>query len=116
MEEVQKIEKDKIFVKRRLERGIEIVSCSLPMVMTVNGSAPDCRARNAKLIMKYKHAKTVTELQNSNEDYLHLYNDRPYLNIPEWTVSDIEVEHDEFVITSYSIHYTKLYETFSPEM
>ncbi len=95
VEEVQKIEKDKIFVKRRLERGIEIVSCSLPMVMTVNGSAPDCRARNAKLIMKYKHAKTVTELQNSNEDYLHLYNDRPYLNIPEWTVSDIEVEHDE---------------------
>ena len=95
VEEVQKIEKGKIFVKRRLERGVELVSCPLPMVMTVNGSAPDCRARNAKLIMKYKHAKTVTELQNSNEDYLHLYNDRPYLNIPEWTVSDIEVDHAE---------------------
>jgi electron transfer flavoprotein beta subunit len=65
------------------------------MVMTVNGSAPDCRARNAKLIMKYKHAKTVTELQNSNEDYLHLYNDRPYLTIPELTVNDIEVDHAE---------------------
>jgi len=95
VEEVQKIESGKIFVKRRLERGVELVSCPLPMVMTVNGSAPDCRARNAKLIMKYKHAKTVTELQNSNEDYLHLYNDRPYLNIPEWTVSDIEADHAE---------------------
>ncbi len=95
VEEIQKIEKGKIILKRRLERGVETVSCPLPMVMTVNGSAPDCRARNARLIMKYKHAKTVTELQNSNEDYLHLYNDRPYLNIPEWTVGEIEVNHEE---------------------
>ena len=95
VEEVQKIENDKIFLKRRLEQGVEMVACPLPMVMTVNGSAPDCRARNARLIMTYKHAKTVTELQNSNEDYLHLYNDRPYLNIPEWTVADIEVDHAE---------------------
>jgi electron transfer flavoprotein beta subunit len=95
VEEVQKIEGGKVFMKRRLERGVEVVSCPVPLVMTVNGSAPDCRARNAKLLMKYKHAKTVTELQNSNEDYLHLYNDRPYLNIPEWTVNDIEVDHAE---------------------
>jgi electron transfer flavoprotein beta subunit len=59
-------------------------------VITVNGTAPDCRARNARLLMKYKHAKTVSELQNSNEDYLHLYNERAYLNIQEWTVNDIE--------------------------
>ena len=95
VEEVQKLEKGKIYLKRRLERGVEVVSCPIPMVMTVNSSAPDCRARNAKLIMKYKHAKTVSELQNSNEDYLHLYNDRPYLNIPEWSVNDIEVDHAE---------------------
>jgi electron transfer flavoprotein beta subunit len=95
VEEVQKIEGGKVFMKRRLERGVEVVSCPVPLVMTVNGSAPDCRARNAKLLMKYKHAKTVTELQNSNEDYRHLYNDRPYLNIPEWTVNDIEVDHAE---------------------
>lgn len=95
VEEVQKIEAGKIYMKRRLERGVEVVRCPIPMVMTVNGTAPDCRARNAKLLMKYKHAKTVTELQNSNEDYLHLYNDRPYLNIPEWTVNDIDVDHAE---------------------
>ena len=95
VEEVQKIENGKVYMKRRLERGVEVVSCPVPMLMTVNSSAPDCRARNAKLLMKNKHAKTVTELQNSNEDYLHLYNDRPYLNIPEWTVSDIEVDHNE---------------------
>ncbi len=99
VEEVRKIEKGKVYMKRRLERGVEVVSCPTPMLMTVNGSAPVCRARNARLLMKYKHAKTVSELQNSNEDYLHLYNDRPYLNIKEWTVNDIEVEQDELGLT-----------------
>ena len=95
VEEVISIENGKVIAKRRLESGIEIVSCPIPMVMTVNGSAPDCRARNAKLLMKYKHAKTVSELQNSNEDYLHLYNERAYLNIQEWTVNDIESEPNQ---------------------
>lgn len=99
VEEVKAIEKGKVIVKRRLERGVEVVSCPMPLVITVNSSAPDCRARNAKLLMKYKHAKTVTELQNSNEDYLHLYNDRPYLNIVEWTVNDIESKAEELGLT-----------------
>jgi electron transfer flavoprotein beta subunit len=94
-EEIQSIEKGKVTIKRRLERGVEVVKCALPLVITVNGSAPECRARNAKLIMKYKHAKTVTELQVANDDYIQLYNDRPYLNIKEWTVQDIEVNMEE---------------------
>lgn len=99
VEEIKSIEKGKIIAKRRLERGVETVSCPMPLVITVNGSAPDCRARNAKLLMKYKHAKTVSELQNSNEDYLHLYNDRPYLNIVEWSVNDIESHPEELGLT-----------------
>jgi len=94
-EEIQNIENGKVTVKRRLERGVEVVKCPMPLVVTVNSSAPDCRARNAKLIMKFKHAKTITELQVSNEDYLHLYADRPYLNIREWTVQDIVVDMNE---------------------
>lgn len=92
VEEVQEIKNDTITVKRRLENGVETVRCKLPLVITVNGSAPDCRARNAKRIMKYKHAKTVTELQKENEDYTHMYNERLNLNIPEWTVNDIETD------------------------
>ena len=99
VEEIKAIEKGKVIAKRRLERGVEVVSCPMPLVLTVNSSAPDCRARNAKLLMKYKHAKTVTELQNSNEDYMHLYNDRPYLNIVEWTVNDIESKAEELGLT-----------------
>jgi electron transfer flavoprotein beta subunit len=39
--------------------------------------------------------KTVSELQSANEDYMHLYNDRPYLNIKEWTVQDIDSNPEE---------------------
>jgi len=42
--------------------------------------------------MKYKHAKTISERQSENEDYMSLYHDRPYLNIPEWSVNDVEVD------------------------
>ena len=98
-EEIQAIEKGKVTVKRRLERGVEVVKCPMPMVVTVNSSAPDCRARNAKLIMKYKHAKTISEMQEANDDYLHLYSDRPYLTIKEWTVQNIEVDMNELGLT-----------------
>jgi len=86
-------------LKRRLDRGVETVKCKLPLVMTVNGTAPECRVRNAKLVMKYKRAKTITELQKENEDYTSLYNDRPDLNIPEWTVNDIESDASQLGLT-----------------
>ncbi|MCD6597159.1 MAG: electron transfer flavoprotein subunit beta/FixA family protein [Bacteroidales bacterium] len=91
-EEVISAEKKKLVVKRRLERGVETVECPLPAVITVNSSAPACRPRNAKLVMKYKHAKTITERQNESEDYIDLTADRPYLNIEEWSVNDIDVD------------------------
>ena len=33
----------KIVVKRRLERGTEVVEGKLPLAVTENGTAPDCR-------------------------------------------------------------------------
>jgi electron transfer flavoprotein beta subunit len=91
-EEVISADKGKIVVKRRLERGVETVESPLPAVITVNSSAPPCRPRNAKLLMKYKHAKTITESQNASEDYLDLTADRPFLNIPEMSVNDIDAD------------------------
>lgn len=88
-EDIQKIENGKITVKRRLERGVETVEGKLPIVVTVNGSAPDCRPRNAMYVQKYKHAKTVTEKQETDSDYLQLYDSRPYLNLQEWSVADV---------------------------
>lgn len=91
-EEIQKVENGKVTVKRRLERGVEIVEDQLPIVITVNGTAPDCRPRNAKFLQKYKHAKTVTEKQELNDDYTGLFDMRPYLNLTEWSVADVKAD------------------------
>lgn len=91
-EEIGKIEPGKIRVKRRLENGVEIVEAPLPIVITVNGSARSARPRNAKFLQKYKHAKTVTERQTENIDYIDIYDNRPYLNLTEWSVADVNAD------------------------
>lgn len=91
-EEILNIGNGKVRVKRRLENGVEIVESPLPAVVTVNGSARACRPRNAKLLQKYKHAKTITERQNENIDYIDIYSSRPYLNLTEWSVVDVNAD------------------------
>ena len=91
-EEILDLSENKITIKRRLERGVEVVRGSLPMLVTVNGSAANCRPRNAKLTLKYKRAATPSEKQAAGADYTDLSDSRPYLNITEWGVNDIE--HD----------------------
>ena len=93
-EEVVAISKKSVQIKRRLDRGVETVECPLPALVTVHGSAPECRSRNAKLLMKYKRAQTVTELQEDTDDYLDLHNSRPYLDIKEWTVDDLNADEE----------------------
>jgi len=95
VEEILKLEGSKITVRRRLENGVETVVAPFPLLLTVNNSAPECRSQNAKLVMKYKHARTVTERQEATEDYLFLYDERPYLNIREMTVIDIKSEPEQ---------------------
>jgi len=91
-EEILQADNGRITVKRRLERGVETVDTKLPAVITVNGSAPACRPRNAKLLQKYKHAKTVTEKQEADTDYIELFSFRPYLNLQEWNVADVNAD------------------------
>jgi electron transfer flavoprotein beta subunit len=89
------IKAGKIKIKRRIERGIEIVEGPFPILVTVNGSAASCRPRNAKLLMKYKHASTISERQEKSEDYITMISERPYLNIKEWSVNDIECDREQ---------------------
>ena len=90
-EEILNVDKaaKKITVKRHIDGGVETVEAPLPIVITVNGSAAPCRPRNAKLVQKYKHAKTVTEKQQGNLDSTDLYDKRDYLNLVEWSVADV---------------------------
>lgn len=94
-EEILSVEKGRIRVKRRIEKGIEVLEGKLPMLVTVNGSAPACRPRNARLLMKYKYARIPNELQAANEDYISLNNSREFLHIGEWNVNDIVCETAE---------------------
>jgi electron transfer flavoprotein beta subunit len=42
--------------------------------------------------MTYKHARTLSELQEESRDYTELYSRRPYLLIEEWNVEDIDAD------------------------
>ncbi len=90
VENIESIATDKIRIKRRLENGVETVEAPLPVLVTVNSSAQSCRPRNAKLLQKYKHAKTISERQVENLDYIDIYDERPYLNLIEWGVADVD--------------------------
>ena len=47
--------------------------------------------------MKYKYARTQTELKSKKTDelLLSLHKKRPYLTIPEWNVEDINADLDK---------------------
>lgn len=97
-EEVGKLDAKtgELIIKRRLDSGVETVAVKLPAVITVNGSAPDCRPRNAKMVMKYKYARTVSETQEEQNDYyMSLHKDRCYLCIGEWGAADLDAEENE---------------------
>ena len=90
-EEIVAADDKKIRIKRRLERGVETVECHYPVLVTVNGSAAPCRPRNAKRLMKYKKATGKSERAN-NEALEKLVAAKPYIDINEWTVNDIECD------------------------
>lgn len=91
-EEIVGVEDGKIIVKRRLEHGVETVKAPMPCVVTVNGSAAECRPRNAKRVMKYKRAASTSEanaLGESAKAFLAAY---PELNIAEWGAAYVEAD------------------------
>ena len=97
VDQIVEIKDDEIIARRRLEKGVETVSSPMPCLMTVHGSAPACRSRHAKRVMKYKYARTNTELNSKGtEDFLiELHKKRTYLTIPEWSVEDIGAEMEK---------------------
>lgn len=94
VEKILNVTDGRICVKRHIDGGVETVEAPLPIVLTVNGSAAPCRPRNAKLVQKYKRALGGQEKAALTKDgealaYADLYEKRPYLNIVEWSVADV---------------------------
>ena len=60
------------------------------MLLTVNNSAAQCRPRNAKLVQKYKYAKSKSETDEAGGRYAGFTVGRDYLTITEWGVADVD--------------------------
>ncbi len=88
-EEILKIEDGKATIRRMIDGGVEVVEAPLPLVVTVNGSAAECRPANAKLVMKYKYAACPLEVAE-DDNRKDLRAERPYLNLTQWSVADVD--------------------------
>lgn len=94
-EEILDITPENITVKRRLENGVETLRSPLTCVVTVNGSAAECRPRNAMRLQKYKYAASTSEKAKLSEDRQALLEKREYLNIPEWSAAYVEADPEQ---------------------
>ena len=93
-EEITEANDGKVTVTRRLENGVETVKCPYPCVVTVNGSAKECRPRNARNIMKYKYAAAPSEVA-ADEQRKAFIEKRPYLNIGEWSAAFVDADLEQ---------------------
>ncbi len=92
-EQVVQVKESSIVVRRRLERGVEVVESPLPAVITVNSSAAEVRPQNALRIMKYKYAMTSSEIAADAESLsAKMAQKHDYLKIVELTAADIECD------------------------
>ena len=91
-EDIIELKDGYVIVKRRLENGVETVKAPLPCVVTVNGSAPDCRPRNAMRVQKYKYAASPSEAAALSDERKALLEKRPYLNLQEWSAAHVEAD------------------------
>ncbi|MCR5444833.1 MAG: electron transfer flavoprotein subunit beta/FixA family protein [Bacteroidales bacterium] len=88
-EEILKIENGKATIRRMIDGGVEVVEAPMPLVVTVNGSAAECRPANAKLVMKYKYAACPLEVAE-DDPRKALREERPYLTLTQWSVADVD--------------------------
>ena len=101
IEEVIKLEKNKVVAKRAIEGGYEVLESPLPVLMTViDSNVP--RPQAARNIMKYKKARTRSELskEHANNNYTDaelLAAEEEILKqkgllIYEWTAEDVSAD------------------------
>lgn len=91
-EELVSMTENEIVIKRRLDRGVETVKSSFPVLITVHGNANDCRPRHAARLLTFKKACSASEIQST--DMETLWAKRPYLKIEEWTADDINPDFE----------------------
>ena len=76
VEEILKVKKNKVTVRRKIDGGYEILEAKLPVLMTVLKDAADTRPFKAKRIMAYKNARSLTDLEGMADGNSLLYIDK----------------------------------------
>jgi electron transfer flavoprotein beta subunit len=94
-EQIVEVKDGKATIVRRIESGVETVKAPLPLLITVNGTAPDCRPRNAKAIQKYKYAAAPSELATATEEKKAIVESREYLQIGEWSAAYVDADLEQ---------------------
>ena len=90
-EDIISADNGEVIVKRRIESGVETIKAKLPLVVTVNGSAAECRPRNARAVQKYKYAAVPSEVA-ADEAKKEFIKSRPYLEIGEWNAASVDAD------------------------
>ena len=91
---------DRIVAKRALDMGVELVTCSLPCLLTVVSSANQPRPASARRRMEYKLAAAPQEYgarlkqwpEFETEAAFDAYLTAHQLKIPVWSAADIEAD------------------------
>jgi electron transfer flavoprotein beta subunit len=102
-ESIVELNGEEIVVQRALDRGMELVKCPLPCLLTVVGSANRPRPASARKRIAYKLAATPSEypdiLQRWPEfetvEALEAYLAERNLQIPVWSAADLDVEENK---------------------
>ncbi len=128
-EAVIELQGDEIVVRRAFELGTELVSCRLPCLLTVVGSANRPRPASARKRIEYKLAAIPNEYPKllkkwsefGDEQVLNEYLQQRHLNIEVWTAADLSVDEGALGLAGsptqvYKVNYVVLETTDSKEI
>ena len=128
-EAVLELKDDEIFVRRAFDLGIELVSCKLPCLLTVVGSANQPRPASARKRIEYKLAAVPNEYPKllerwpefKDEQSLVEYLADHKLKIDVWNAAELGVQEAELGLAGsptqvYKVNYVVLETTDSKEI
>jgi electron transfer flavoprotein beta subunit len=99
VEKILEVNDGKAKIRKKIEGGYEIVEVKLPVLLTVIKEAAEPRPFKAKRVMRYKNARSLTDLEKLTEGNSLLYIDKLVfeykernLFIPTLTMDDLKLD------------------------
>ena len=87
---VVSLQDNHIVVERGIENGVETVKAPLPLLLTVDGAAAECRPQNVYRMLRFHRAATPTEQAVEGYKFAAQVSADEALTIKEWTLTDVD--------------------------